>query len=271
MGRFDGYLLISDMDGTLINPDTLGIDEKNVASIKEFMAEGGLFAFASGRTEGELVRYDELIRSNTYSICFNGSCLYNFRTGEKEYLCKLGDEIFPFLEWVEQIFPNVCIEITNDEINCLYRRNGGNDLQDRISGIPSKEFSDYRHFPGNRLKLSFWLATTEETDAFEAAVRAHGHTEGYDFMRSFGYCCEMMPKGANKGIALLRMRELLPNIKTVVAVGDAENDLLMLQNADMSFAPSNAWDSVKEVAGVVLVESCRESVLASVIEKLKNM
>ena len=138
MGIFDGYLLVSDMDGTLINPDTLTIDEGNLAAIKYFMAEGGLFSFASGRTDGELLRFDELAGSNTYSICFNGACLYDFRTGEKKHLCRLGEEIYPFLDWVDREFPNVCIEITNDDTNCLYRRNGGNDIQDKISGMVSQ-------------------------------------------------------------------------------------------------------------------------------------
>ena len=271
MGRFDGYLLVCDMDGTLINSQTQEVDKGNLDAIKEFMAEGGLFAFASGRTDGELSRYDELVNSNTYSICYNGSCLYDFRTKDKRYLSTLGDEIYPFLDWVDREFPNVCIEITNDDANCLYRRNGGNDIQDAISGIPSKEFPDYRSFPGNLLKLSFWLATKEETDAFETAARTHGATEGYDFMRSFGYCCEMMPQEANKGLALLEIKKLLPQLKKVVAVGDAENDLLMLKNADIAFSPSNSLDSVKKIADFVMQESCCENVVAAVIEKLKNM
>ena len=271
MGRFDGYLLVCDMDGTLINSQTQEVDKGNLDAIKEFMAEGGLFAFASGRTDGELSRYDELVTSNTYSICYNGSCLYDFRTKDKKYISMLGDEIFPFLDWVNEAFPRASIVMTNDTTNCVYRRNRGNDIQDMISGIPSITVDDYRAFPGNRLRLAFWFESPEETDEFEASARAHGYTEGYDLMRSYSILCEMMPKSSNKGVALKELRELLPAVKTVVSIGDAENDLLMHEMADISFAPSNSMDSVKATADFVMQESCCENVVAAVIEKLKNM
>ncbi|MBO5279755.1 MAG: HAD hydrolase family protein, partial [Clostridia bacterium] len=60
-------------------------------------------------------------------------------------------------------------------------------------------------------------------------------------------------------------------IKTAVSVGDADNDLLMQQVADISFAPSNAMDQVKDIVDFVMEESCCDNVVAAVIEKLKNM
>lgn len=271
MGRFDGYLLVSDMDGTLINSKTQQIDEGNLRAIEKFMAEGGLFAFASGRTDGELIRYDNILHSNTYAICFNGACLYNFRTKEKEYICRQGKEILPFLDWVSEKFPRASIVMTNDNTNCIYRRNRGNDIQDALSGIPSINVEDYHDFPGNWLRLAFWFESPEEAGEFESSARAHGITEGYDLMRSYSILCEMMPKNANKGVALKKIREILPQIKVAVSVGDADNDLLMQQVADISFAPSNAMDSVKAVADFVMEESCCDNVVAAVIEKLKNM
>ena len=90
-------------------------------------------------------------------------------------------------------------------------------------------------------------------------------------MRSYSILCEMMPKNANKGVALKKLREILPQIKVSVSVGNDDNDLLMQQVADISFAPSNAMDSVKAVADFVMDESCCDNVVAAVIEKLKNM
>ena len=271
MGRFDGYLLVCDMDGTLINSQTQKIDQGNLEAIKEFMAEGGLFSFASGRTDGELSRYDALVNSNTYSICYNGSCLYNFRTDHKKYISMLGEEIFPFLDWVNEQFPRASIVMTNDTTNCVYRRNRGNDIQDQVSGIPSVSVENYRTFPGNWLRLAFWFESPQEADEFEEVARAHGYTEGYDLMRSYSILCELMPKSSNKGVALKKLCELLPTVKTVASIGDAENDLLMHGVADIAFAPSNSMDSVKAVADFVMEESCCENVVAAVIEKLKNI
>ncbi len=50
MGKFADYLLVSDFDGTLIDHQ-LRISNENIAAIRSFIAEGGRFLGATGRTE----------------------------------------------------------------------------------------------------------------------------------------------------------------------------------------------------------------------------
>ena len=59
--------------------------------------------------------------------------------------------------------------------------------------------------------------------------------------------------------------------KKVVAIGDNENDITMLKNADISMVPSNAVDAAKLSADFVLECDCNHSAVAFAIEKLKNM
>ena len=49
MGKFDGYLLVSDFDGTLIDHN-LSISDENTAAIRSFIDQGGRFLGATGRT-----------------------------------------------------------------------------------------------------------------------------------------------------------------------------------------------------------------------------
>ena len=99
MGKFDGILLVSDCDGTLLSKNN-EISAEDVRSIKRFMDEGGRFAFATGRIASELKVYNDEIHTNTPAICYNGSVLYDFETGEETAIATAGDEILPFLEEV---------------------------------------------------------------------------------------------------------------------------------------------------------------------------
>lgn len=48
MRKFDGCLLVSDIDGTLVHDGK--IPERNIEKIKEFKKQGGKFTIASGRS-----------------------------------------------------------------------------------------------------------------------------------------------------------------------------------------------------------------------------
>ena len=49
MGKFDGVLICTDLDGTLLRNDK-SISADNKAAIDYFKAEGGRFTFVTGRT-----------------------------------------------------------------------------------------------------------------------------------------------------------------------------------------------------------------------------
>ena len=49
MGKFDGWLIATDLDGTLINRDG-AIPQRNLDAIRTFQDEGGLFTIATGRS-----------------------------------------------------------------------------------------------------------------------------------------------------------------------------------------------------------------------------
>lgn len=68
-----------------------------------------------------------------------------------------------------------------------------------------------------------------------------------DFVRSHDIFIEMLPKGSSKGAALKEYIKLLNMEKyTVIAAGDYNNDIEMLQFADFGTATANAQQDVKE-------------------------
>ena len=76
MGKFDGITLISDIDGTLFSsPGT--IPQANVEATEYFMANGGRFAVATGRSQVSIAKNFDKFRVNTPCIVLNGTGLYD--------------------------------------------------------------------------------------------------------------------------------------------------------------------------------------------------
>jgi Cof subfamily protein (haloacid dehalogenase superfamily) len=81
---------------------------------------------------------------------------------------------------------------------------------------------------------------------------------------------EVLPAGASKGITLRAlMKSLNIPMENVMAVGDARNDIEMLQFAGIGVAMGNAPDDVKAVADYV-VASHDEDGLAEAIERAED-
>ena len=80
------------------------------------------------------------------------------------------------------------------------------------------------------------------------------------------------PKGCTKGSALKKLWELEKwDTFTVAAAGDYNNDLEMLEFADIAIAPQNAQDIVKNSADYVTKATCEEGAIAEAIEYLDKL
>lgn len=81
MGIFEGYLLVSDMDGTLLN-DKRKISDDDKNAIKYFKENGGLFTIATGRMLESAGRFARELDLSLPIILYNGSKVYDY-TSEK--------------------------------------------------------------------------------------------------------------------------------------------------------------------------------------------
>lgn len=73
---FDGYVLVSDMDGTLIGSDKI-ISSDNREAIDYFINEGGLFTIATGRMLPSVLEYRESLNLNLPILIHNGGKIYD--------------------------------------------------------------------------------------------------------------------------------------------------------------------------------------------------
>ena len=81
MSLFEGILLISDIDGTLINKN-FEIPQRNIDAINYFVENGGHFSLATGRSLEATRPYSKKVNMSCPAIVFNGGALCDFHNNE---------------------------------------------------------------------------------------------------------------------------------------------------------------------------------------------
>lgn len=89
----------------------------------------------------------------------------------------------------------------------------------------------------------------------------------YNMLRSSQIFLEFLPKQANKGLALKALAKYLNiDMKDTMAIGDAGNDIPMIEASEIGVAMKNAFPEVKEKAKFI-TKSNEESGVAYAINK----
>lgn len=116
----EGILLVSDMDGTLLNAHK-HVSTENLRALNRFVAKGGLFTIATGRINKSVEPYLSSLPVNAPAILYNGGLIYDF---EKQQI--LWDKTLPVgiqddIHRIIDQFPGIGIEIYTDdgEVNIL--------------------------------------------------------------------------------------------------------------------------------------------------------
>lgn len=266
MGKFDGFLLLSDFDGTLahtekeILPDGTNISRKVISqenrdAIRYFQAEGGLFTLATGRQPEHVAKWAEEIRPNTYVSALNGAYLYHPTNGHLLF-SRTMDADFPIL--AKRILSEcpalkeVRITAPTEETSVVIQ-----------NGEPMELPSDRDFY-----KMVF-ITPKEYSDEYSQRIAALINGR-YFSMRSWINGIEVQMRGTGKGDSIARMKAALGDrARVAVAVGDYENDLDMIRAADIGYAVDNAVPVLKEAADRITVSNL-ESAIAKIIAELER-
>lgn len=100
MGKFDGYLLCTDLDGTLLRNDK-SVSSENLEAIEYFKREGGRFTFITGRMPYYVSNIYNCVKPNAPFGCCNGGGLYDHM--KQEYIWKqpIEREVLTLVEYVQ--------------------------------------------------------------------------------------------------------------------------------------------------------------------------
>lgn len=277
MSKFNGLLLVSDFDNTLVYTeealqkcvDMPPVSDENRAAIEYFMANGGTFSVATGRAKPAFETVVDGIPMNGPTVLFNGAAIYDFSRREYLVTAFLPDDVRPRIEEVVTDLPQVAVELYHDD-NTIHALNA-NDVTRRhmhITHAPTIEVDSMDQVPA---PISKALFSTEEAHLPEllAYLKAQPWYNDYELVPSAVTLVELTAKGANKGGMVSRLAQLLGvRRENVLCVGDHANDVSMLTWAGEGYAPANAIPLVLDTPGVRRLPDCRENAIAALIRDL---
>lgn len=235
MGIFDGYILVSDMDGTLLN-DERKISEEDKKSIKYFIDNGGLFTIATGRMLPAASRFARELNLSLPIILYNGSKVYDY---SKESVVKehfLEEERKAVIHKLLEEKADIGIELYCEENIYIFK---SCKYTSRLKSLGYNVIFDIDESVWNKKWTKILILGEKEViDNLE-----EGFENKYDSeipIRSGEKFLEVVPKYTSKGKALMELVEAynLRDFK-IVTVGDNMNDKELIENATYGFVVKN--------------------------------
>ena len=261
-------LIVSDMDGTLLN-DKGEVNPEFFTHFKQLSKRNILFCAASGRQYDSIISKLSTIKDEIYIIAENGS---NVRYCEKELL-QIGlsnehaKDAITKLRAIDDTYIVLCtnkgayIETTNEVFVNLF-----------------KEYYNHYHI------VSDLMEVIPEVVIYKIASYHFKSSEAYIYpeVKSLGkhsllkissqHWLDISSYESNKGNALQLLQKRLGILPSeTVVIGDYLNDLELYEHSELSFAVQNAHPEIKKIAKFETTSNNNlgvENVLKKVLESL---
>ncbi len=259
MGKFDGILICSDIDGTFTGSgEIISVNKK---AVEYFKSEGGKFTFTTGRSVDYLQNSSFYDCINAPACLLNGSVIYDY---ENKKVLRETALPFPLGEFAENIQ-----EYQGEDIS-ITSHNGyqdGTSFSFGMKDVPN-ELLDI-----SPLKIVCRFSTAEEANKFKEFALSRPEFKDCYIAKSWNTGVEFNPISATKGTAIKFIKENLKTIHTSVGIGDYENDIPLLSGADIGVSVGNGLDSVKAVADITVKRNDEYAIsdLISILGKGKKL
>jgi len=274
MALYSDVLLTVDFDRTLTAPDS-SIPERNLEAIRYFMENGGVFTVNTGRSVPMTKAFRDKVPVNAPLLLYNGSAAYDLGEGKLSFCHEIHLDMWETVAQCRRLFPDLTVEVQGVRAHYRFTENPawdafcdhnqcargfarpGDDLG------PFLKFSLYGEIRAATV-ASLFDSTPEERrrmDEVEQMLRCR-FGESCEVFRAATRIIDVHAKGVSKGRSARELQQRLGR-KYLVCIGDAENDLPMLKDADYAYVPADG-----ALAGQFeTVCKCGDGAVAEVIYK----
>ncbi|MBW3111980.1 MULTISPECIES: Cof-type HAD-IIB family hydrolase [Bacillaceae] len=256
MNSQEKHLIVLDLDGTLLT-DEKKISPKTHDILKKARLKGHEVMIATGRPFRASELYYQQLQLETPIVNFNGAFVHHpsdpsWGLYHEPMDLKVAKQIIDACE--EFKFRNIVAEVMDD----VYLHYHDEKIIDVfMMGNPAISTGDIRNVLSDH--PTSMLIHAEEEDVAE--IRAHlddVHAELIDHRRWAApwHIIEIVKTGLNKAVGIDRVASSL-NIpkERIIAFGDEDNDLEMLEYAGTGVAMGNAIDPLKDIANEVTLSN----------------
>lgn len=264
-------LIVLDIDGTLIAPGQSETTQENKRAILRAKEAGIKVTFASGRAFQTMRRWRSELDLDLPVVATNGA---DMRDEQREYFAsyfkeetarQIASELY---EQGRQFFVFIgshtyCLKTRRCEMLEEMWRLGGMFPGELVF---AENFERLMQQTQHKVqKILGWSDCTEDVQKMMCIAQKLLDVQA---INTFRYNTEFLQQGITKakGLALLADYHGI-GVENIMAIGDADNDIEMIQEAGIGVAVKNAMDCVLEVADYV-TDSCENSGIAKAINHL---
>ena len=266
--RAKDIIIYSDMDGTSLVDWDIGdyVPEKNIAALKRFCAEGGLFSIASGRQPADIMHYFPAGLLNAPLVCANGAIIYDPQKGKQV------KSLFLPAEYKRECI-NYCkdhpeLSVSAADTEYVYRVRTG-DGRYGASSRTRAIISEEEFQVGDFVKMAFKLPKEEMLWAVERDVRAFESAAQVSIAKSADIYLDITVRDADKGKGVMTALEYMGIRRFLVCIGDNFNDISMLKIADMPVCPVSGERNVIDMCKMITCDN-NTGAIANLISMLEH-
>ncbi|HEY85526.1 MAG TPA: HAD family hydrolase [Chloroflexi bacterium] len=255
-------LLVTDIDGTLL--DAQGrLPPANVEALQQWVDRGGVLALATGRNLTITRPIAQAIDRDLFLILQDGALLMPYPSGA----------VLAWHNLEQSIAQSACDILLNEGLSALafaplpngqhfdVLPSGGNTLSPGLRACLRAKSGQFcrRNKAYRLLAASSKIVTIDsqgKTDAAYYRLKRHLPQARVIRTEARGLDAWFMEAGSPRASKMQGLQTLLQYLRLsfaeVIAVGDAENDVEILQLAGLGVAMANASERVKAVANLVI-------------------
>lgn len=279
MAIFSEFLLVSDFDHTLT--DHKGeIPQSNIDAILYFMEHGGMFTVCTGRSLPASQVVLNRVPINAPLLFCNGAACYDTKKQELAFCHPLPDGADALIRFCIDAFPDLRLEVHTLDGHYAFGEDPRRDASLSRRGTPFCYPEDPTKIPNPWIKFSLYsrdgdVPTIDPNSPrgqyFQKAAAQISHQGGGAFTVTVSMpgLIEVQSAGTSKGLAARELAQKLER-PILVCVGDAPNDIPMLEEADLAFLASDG-DSRMMGSPYQKAAPSNEGTVADVIRMLENV
>ena len=264
-----GWLLASDIDGTL-NDKRRHLPSRNRNAIRRFVYDyGGTMILASGRSIASMRRHFEKLHLNSgYAVFLNGAGVYDYKNEQILWKHCVDAETEQIIRDASKKFSSVRVQIVTATQVRMVRPGPGAWILALSSQLERKYYRNIDDPPSGDWCKAIFTGPTPAINKVQAYVTARNNGETANLMRSSVASFEVVGKGTNKGVAVMKVAELLGiDPAHTAAIGDYFNDWEMLKAVAVPACCGQAPKKIKEIVKLVTCH-CDRGAVADLIDYL---
>ena len=247
---YSDILLTVDYDRTLTAPDST-IPQRNLDAIAYFIENGGAFTVNTGRSVPMSRGYLDKVPVNAPLLLYNGSGWYDAAQNQMARAYPIALDPGDMLRKLMEQFPKLWVEVQGVKHHYLFRenriweayceKNGASWAYGDLDAVeqPFLKVAFYSNYEDARV-ASMYHIVPEEMALMQEAMDWVAQTWGdaIDIFRACPRIVDLHAKGCSKLRSARDLQQTLGR-KVLICVGDAQNDLGMLQGADHAYCPAD--------------------------------